>query len=324
MASNATSHSKDLDIISGFKISVIIFLTLEIILGIVSSCTVLLIYWNKRHIRSVAAKFIANLALIDFVICCVCIPLTIVRLVGFPCRSVLLCLWHEAATSALRNASFITLLLICYDRYKSITNPFVLRLNHRKAKRALLLVWVVILASLILPFLEWARSGNYQSPACMMLFSRSQKETLYVRLYYFPLFILACTILLPAYLRISKAALSRIHIQALMVRTSVVVPTSATQRWSPSTVRQKELKIAKMTGAVVCSVCLLWLPYTALTFALYFIRPSNLLARLEAIFLALGYFNCVLNPLLYAFTKEKFRAALLRTLPCNKCESRNK
>ena len=101
MAANETSRSEELDIISGFKVSVIILLTLEIILGIVSSCTVLLIYWNKRHIPSVATKFIANLALIDFVICCVCIPLTIVRLVEFPCRSVLLCLWHEAATSAL-------------------------------------------------------------------------------------------------------------------------------------------------------------------------------------------------------------------------------
>ena len=316
-SNNETSYTKDLDLISGFKISVIILLTLEVILGIVSSCTVLLIYWNKRHVRCVATKFIANLALIDFVICFVCIPLTIARLAGFPRHSVLLCLWHEAVTSALRNASFITLLLICYDRYKSITNPFVLRLNHREAKRALLLVWFLTVPSLVLPFIEWTSAEKPHHSACISRFSKSQKPC-YVRLYYLPSFILACTILLPAYLRISRAALSRVHIQALLVRTSVVVPASLAQRWNPSTVRQKEFKIAKMTGAVVCSVCLLWLPYTTLTFAMYFIKPSNLLARLEFVFLTLGYFNCVLNPLLYAFTKEKFRSALLRTLPCNK------
>ena len=324
MSGNKTALVKELDLSPGFKISVIILLALEIILGIVSSFTVLLIYWNKRHVRSVATKFIANLALIDLVICCVCIPFTITRLAGFPRHSALLCCCHEAVTSALRNASFITLLLICYDRYKSITSPFVLRLNHRKAKRALLLVWCLTIASVLTPFIEWGRATKLSSSACIMLFSRSQ-EPFYVRLYYLPSFILACTILLPAYLRISKAALSRVHIQVQIQAmqlgrlTSLAVPASMTaQRWNPSTIRQKEWKIAKMTGAVVCSVCVLWLPYTTLTFALYFLKPSNLLVSLEFVFLTLGYFNCVLNPLLYAFTKEKFRTAFLRTLPGKK------
>ena len=309
---------KELELSSGFKISVIILLTLEIIFGIVSSCTVLLIYWNKRHVRSVATKFIANLALIDLVICCICVPFTITRLAGFPRHSSLLCCWHEAVTSALRNASFITLLLICYDRYKSITNPFVLRLNHREAKHALLFVWFFIVPSLVMSFIEWGKAEKLRSSACIMLFSKSE-EPFYVRLYYLPSFVLACAILLPAYTRISKAALSRVHIQAIMmVRTSIVVPASLSQRRNASTIRQKEWKVAKMTVAVVCSVCLLWLPYTTLTFAMYFVQPSNLIARLEFAFLTLGYFNCILNPLLYAFTKEKFRTALLKALPCSK------
>lgn len=317
MSSNVTAEFKKLDLSPGFKICVITVLVLETVLGIVASCTVLLIYWNKRNVRSVATKFIANLAFIDLIICCVCVPFTIARLVGFPRHSTLFCCWHESVTSALRNASFITLLLICYDRYKSVTNPFVLRLNQRKAKRALLLVWCLTTVSLVAPFVEWRRAKNSLSLACILVFSKSQ-EPFYVRLYYLPSFVLACAILLPAYLRISKAALSRIHIQTMMVRTTFVVPASLTQRWNQAIVRQKEWKIAKMTGAVVCSVCGLWLPYTTLTFAMYFLVPSNLLARLEFVFLALGYFNCVLNPLLYAFTKEKFRTAFFRTLPCKK------
>ncbi|XP_068710349.1 G-protein coupled receptor 22-like [Montipora foliosa] len=308
---NLNETSRDLDLTSGFKISAIIFLTLELILGVVSSTTVLLIYWNKRHIRNVASKFIANLAVIDFAICCVCIPLTIVRLARFPRVSALLCLCHEASSSGLRNSSFATLLLICYDRYKSITSPFVLRLNHRSAKRVLILAWFLTIPSFVLPFIEWTKTENLRPSACIALFCKSQRP-FYLRLYYLPLFLCGCTILLPAYLRISRAALSRVHIQSLMVRTSVVVPACNAQRWNPSTVRQREFKIAKMTGAVVCSICLLWLPYTALTFTAYFVKPSNLVAHLEFVFLALGYFNCVLNPLLYAFTQEKFRTAFFR------------
>ena len=316
MSSNGTTEYRKLVLSPGFKITVITVLVLEIVLGIAASCTVLLIYWNKRNVRSVATKFIANLALIDLIICCVCAPFTIARLADFPHHSTLFCCWHESVTSGLRNASFLTLLLICYDRYKSVTNPFVLRLNQRKAKRALLLLWFLTIVSLAAPFVEWQqRTKNTRHLACTLMFSNSQ-EPFYVRLYYLPSFVLACAILLPAYLRISKAALSRVHIQAMLVRTSFVVPASTTQRWNQAMVRQKEWKIAKMTGAVVCSVCVLWLPYTGLTFAMHFFVASTLLARLEFVFLALGYFNCVLNPLLYAFTKEKFRTAFIRTLPC--------
>ena len=318
MFSNETADFKKLELSPGFKISVITVLVLETVLGTVASCTVLLTYWNKRTVRSVATKFIANLALTDLIICCVCVPLTIARLAGFPRYSTLFCCWHEAVTSGLRNASFITLLLICYDRYKSVTNPFVLRLNHREAKRALLLVWFLTTVSLAAPFVEWKRRAkNPWSLSCIVMFSKSE-EPFYVRLYYLPSFALACTILLPAYLKISKAALTRVNIQAMMVRTSFIVPATKEQRLNQTIVRQKEWKIAKMTGAVVCSVCGLWLPYTTLTFALHFVVASNLLARLEFVFLALGYFNCVLNPLLYAFTKEKFRTAFIRTLPCKK------
>ena len=318
MSGNVTAEFKKLGLTQGFKISIIAVLALEIVLGIIASCTVLLIYWNKRNVRSVATKFIANLALIDLIICCVCVPFTIARVAGFARHSALFCCWHEAVTSALRNASFITLLLICYDRYKSVTNPFVLRLTHRKAKHAVILVWCLTTVSLVAPFLEWRwKARTSWSSACILAFSKSQ-EPCFFRLYYLPSFLLACTILLPAYLRISKAALSRVHIQAMMIRTSFIVPASLVQRRNEAMVRQKEWKIAKMTGAVVCSVCGLWLPYTTLTFAMYFVMPSNLLARLEFVFLAFGYFNCVLNPLLYAFTKEKFRTAFFRTLPCKK------
>lgn len=315
---NQTSaNSEELDFSFGFKVSVTVFLTLEIILGIVSSTSVLLIYWNKRDLRRVSSKFIANLALIDFVICCVSMPLTIVRLVSFPSVSPLLCLCHEAASSALRNASFVTLLVICHDRYKSITSPFEPRLNHRSAKRVLIMAWFLTIPSFVLPFIEWTKLGKLRPSACISLFCKS-RQPFFVRFYYFPLFMCGCTVLLPAYLRISRAALSRVHVQALMVRTSVVVPACTAQRWKPSVIRQKEVKIAKMTGAVVCSICLLWLPYMALTFSVYFINLSNLVAHLEFVFLALGYFNCVVNPLLYAFTQEKFRTALSRTLPCQK------
>ena len=307
----------DLNLGLGFKTTVIIILALEVALGIFASFTVLLIYWNKRQVRSVATTFIANLAAVDTAICCCCVPFTIARLVDYPHHSVVFCCLHEAFTSALRNASFVTLLFICYDRYNSVTKPFVLRLNIRVTKRALLVLWSLAFLGLVTPFVEWHRVRYSHTVTCILLFSDTG-EPLYVRLYYLPSFLLACMVFLPAYLRISKVALSRVHIQAMVARTSILVPVSLVQRGNPAYTRQKEWKIAKMTGAVVSSVCVLWLPYSILTFAMYFLKPSNFIASLEFAFLTLGYFNCVLNPLLYAFTKQKFRAALVATLPCKK------
>jgi hypothetical protein len=293
-------------------------LTLELSLGLFSCISVIWIYWKKRHIRTAANMFITNLAVVDALMCVSGIPFTIARLGIFPVQSRLFCLSHEGITSALRNASVGTLLLICCDRYESITSPFRLRINFKKAKRALFFLWVFTGLSFTLPFVEYGIRKNHNRPnhPCVYYFSNTTLSYR-IRLYYFPGFLIATLISLPCYWRISRTALSRIHIQSIVVKTSLVIPMGpALERRETTThLRQKEWRVAKMTGAIMCSVCMLWFPYMLFTFVLSFCKPNSTIAKLEYVFLMLGYLNCTLNPLLYAFTKQKFRNAFLRTLP---------
>ncbi|XP_001629804.2 G-protein coupled receptor 22 [Nematostella vectensis] len=300
-----------------FQIPVVCALVLELLFGMTSCFSVVYIYWKRRHVRSVANMLITNLATVDLATCCLGIPVTIARVIDFENNQVLFCLAHEGLTSALRNASIVTLLLICFDRYESIRNPFRRRLNFTKAQKSMLLLWIFAWMTFSVPFIEHGlRSTTPVTRSCTSMFTHGGYK---FRTYYFPGFLLVTIISLPCYWKISQAALSRIHIQAIVVRAAFLVKPAfqvSPEGENPAkNSRQREWRVAKMTGAIMFSVCVLWFPYMLLTFVISFLKPSLTLAKLEISFLILGYLNCTLDPLLYAFTKQKFRNAFWRTLP---------
>lgn len=313
MSSNVT-----MEFSQGFRITISCIFGLEMLFGFVSCLSVLLVYYNKRQIHTAANIFIANLALVDCCMSVAGIPLTLAKLGLEPRHSVIFCLCHEGLTSCLRNASITTLLLICYDRYRSITNPFRARITLERGKMALTILWISSALTFTLPFLEYASKESYISGqmSCIELFTDTN-YTYFVRAYHFPLFFFASLITLSCYLRITQTALSRIKLHSFVVRTSLVIPLGSTleERENASRIRTKEWKVAKITGAMLCSVCVLWFPYTIFTLIVYFMKPTNTLAKLEYVFLMLGYFNCTLNPILYAYTKQKFRNAFVNTFP---------
>ena len=297
-------------------------MAIEIILGAISSLSVVLVYWKKRQVRNVANLFITHLAILDCAICFLSIPFTIVLLGFKPLHSRILCCGHESVTSSLRNTSFLTLIVICHDRYTSITTPFRLRFNSAKATKVLVALWLSFLFSLGIPFIEWHRfNDNFDSIPCNQWFTNSPRR-LYFRLYYLPVFLICGGIILPSYWKISKAAISRVNTQSMVVWASISVVqninTMYPRPYENSYLRQREMRIAKMTGAIICTVCVLWLPYMILSFIMFFLEPSELLSLLEFVFLVLGYLTCILNPLLYAFSKQKFRLAFFRVLPACK------
>jgi len=312
MSSNADMVSE------GFRITLFCIFGLEILFGFLSCLSVLLVYYNKKQIHTASNIFIANLALVDFCMSVAGIPLTSAKLGLAPDHSVIFCLCHEGLTSSLRNASIATLMLICYERYKSITCPFRPRITLEKGKTALTILWILSALTFTLPFFEYAsKRGRYTGKfSCLDIFSDNEYNY-FVRVYYFPWFFLASLATFSCYLRITQTALSRIKIHSIVVKTSLVIPLGSTleERANASRIRTKELRVAKVTGAIMCSVCILWFPYTIFTLIVYFVKPTKTLIELEYVFLMLGYFNCTLNPILYAYTKQKFRNAFAKTFP---------
>lgn len=302
---------------TNFKTTLVGLLIVEIIVGVLCSSSVLLIYWRKKRIKSVANTLIANLAAMDFLLCGVGMPMTIISLTRFPNNTLLFCCFHEAFTSALRTASFITLLLISYDRYWSVTQPFRIWMDLGKARKAILMCWFLTVLFTVIPFIELHVRDTASLDAPCSHWFRNSSDRLHFRLYYFPIFLISCAVLLSLYFRISRAALFRLRLQSVAMTSAFIVPVMVIKpRKETALSRQKKLRIARLTGAIVCSACGLWLPYMTLSFVLYFVDATPSLSRLEFVFLVLGYFNCILNPLLYAFTKHGFRNACFRLLPC--------
>ena len=294
------------------------------LVGALCSACVLLTAWQKKQTKDVPTLLLINLAVIDLLLCCGGIPLTVTALVQFPRNATIVCCLHDAVTSSLRNASLVTLLFISSYRYQSVTHPFRAQVNVRTARKVLLVSWIFTFLFALIPFIEFQLRDNISltEKPCARLFGNYSSDVLFFRLYYLPAFISVCVVLLPLYYKISRAALFRLQLQSIANASMVMAPIVLQIRVDKERdlpTRQKKRKSLKLTGAIICSVCVLWLPYTSLSFAAYFLKPSStLIPTLEFVFLMLGYFNCTLNPILYAFTKRKFRNAFVSLLPCTK------
>ncbi|XP_028668804.1 G-protein coupled receptor 22 [Erpetoichthys calabaricus] len=139
-----------------FQVSLTGFLMLEIVLGLSSNLTVLVLYCMKSNlINSVSNIVTMNLHVLDVIICIGCIPLTIViTLLSLESNTALICCFHEACVSFASVATAVNVLAITLDRYDISVKPANRILTMGRAMILLTLVWIVSFFSFLIPFIE--------------------------------------------------------------------------------------------------------------------------------------------------------------------------
>ncbi|XP_034954229.1 G-protein coupled receptor 22-like [Zootoca vivipara] len=140
----------------GFQVSLTGFLMLEIVLGVSSNLTVLVLYCLQAGlVDSVSNMVTMNLHVLDVLICVVCAPLTMVVVLVPPDRAAtLLCCFHEACITFSSVATATNVLVISLDRYDISVRPAQRVLTPGRAILLLTGVWVLSLAVFFIPFLE--------------------------------------------------------------------------------------------------------------------------------------------------------------------------
>ncbi|KAJ6668098.1 hypothetical protein lerEdw1_015475 [Lerista edwardsae] len=140
----------------GFQVSLTGFLMLEIVLGVSSNLTVLVLYCLQAGlVDSVSNMVTMNLHVLDVLICVVCAPLTMVVVLVPPDHaSTLLCCFHEACITFSSVATATNVLVISLDRYDISVRPAQRVLTPGRAILLLAGVWVLSLAVFFVPFLE--------------------------------------------------------------------------------------------------------------------------------------------------------------------------
>jgi nitrate reductase gamma subunit len=120
--SSGTLYKTILIIVSGTILSV---------LTIVGNLLVLISFRINKQLRTVTNYFLLSLAIADFTIGCFSMPIffTFFEQDRWPFNSFLCDVWLSVDYT-MSNASVANLLLICFDRYFSITRPLTYRTNR--------------------------------------------------------------------------------------------------------------------------------------------------------------------------------------------------
>ena len=139
-----------------FQVSLTGFLMLEIVLGLSSNLTVLVLYCMKSNLVSSVSNIVTmNLHVLDVLVCVACIPLTIaVVLLPPQDNAALVCCFHEASVSFASVATAANVLAITLDRYDISVRPANRVLTMGRAVALLGSIWVLSFLSFLVPFME--------------------------------------------------------------------------------------------------------------------------------------------------------------------------
>ncbi|XP_036373811.1 G-protein coupled receptor 22-like [Megalops cyprinoides] len=206
-----------------FQVSLTGFLMLEIVLGLSSNLTVLVLYCMKSNlINSVSNVVTMNLHVLDVIVCVCCIPLTIVViLLSLEGNTVLVCCFHEACVSFASVATAANVLAITLDRYDISVKPANRVLTMGRAAALLAAIWVLSFLSFLVPFMEvgfFSRPGadrNQTAAAATAAVAHTNQYYTELGLYYhllaqIPIFFFTAVVMLVTYSKIMQALNIRI------------------------------------------------------------------------------------------------------------------
>lgn len=203
-----------------FQASLTGFLMLEIVLGLGSNLTVLVLYCMKSNlINSVSNIITMNLHVLDVIICVGCIPLTIViLLLSLESNTALTCCFHEACVSFASVSTAINVFAITLDRYDISVKPANRILTMGRAIMLMISIWIFSFFSFLIPFIEVnffsLQTGNTWENKTLLCVSTNEYYTelgmYYHLLVQIPIFFFTVIVMLITYTKILQALNIRI------------------------------------------------------------------------------------------------------------------
>uniref|UniRef100_A0A8C2XTW0 G-protein coupled receptor 22 n=1 Tax=Cyclopterus lumpus TaxID=8103 RepID=A0A8C2XTW0_CYCLU len=203
-----------------FQVSLTGFLVLEIVLGLSSNLTVLVLYCMKQNLISSVSNIITmNLHVVDVLVCVCCIPLTaVVVLLPLEMDTAMICCFHEACISFASVATAANVLAITVDRYDISVRPANRVLTMGRAVVLLGSIWALSFVSFLVPFMEvsfFINSGSDLVNQTAVTVAHPNEYYTEQGLYYhllaqIPIFFFTAVVMLVTYYKILQAL--NIHI----------------------------------------------------------------------------------------------------------------
>uniref|UniRef100_A0A667WMZ6 Adenosine A3 receptor n=1 Tax=Myripristis murdjan TaxID=586833 RepID=A0A667WMZ6_9TELE len=283
-----------------------IYTLLEMLIA-VSCCVgnVLVIWavWTSKSLQQPTFCFMASLAVADFMVGCVAIPLAVL-VDGWVHTAVHACLFISCTVILLTLASVLSLAAIAVDRFLRVFIP--LRYKRTVTQRHTWLVvagcWLVSVALSFTPMLGWYNDGTPPSNSSTILCKFIDVIPMSY-LVYFNFFL--CT-LIP----LLVMAVMYCYIFCTIRGNLRDKPGSNAQSHS-HTYLKKERNLAGSLSLVLVLFALSWLPLHIMNCIVYFGKVSDVPQKAFYVGILLSHANSAVNPVVYAFKIPKIKGFLL-------------
>ncbi|CAL8362805.1 unnamed protein product [Lota lota] len=275
----------------------------------------------SRRLHRRANCFVVSLAVTDLLLGLLVLPLSAsleLRAGGWPLGGAL-CNVYISLDIMLCTASILTLLAISVDRYLAISMPlgYRRRVTPRRVSLAIAAIWTLSLAVSFVPVhLGW-NTADYRVQHTDWAMGAAAQEgrychyewnNRYVLLNAFGTFYLPLALMCGMYLLIFRVARE----QARRIRAATPSFSRAASAAASARERKATVALAAVLGAFV--TC--WLPYFTFFTCMGLQAHTAPPTALHSVMLWLGYFNSVLNPILYPALNRDFRRAYGQLLRC--------
>ncbi|KAI4876508.1 hypothetical protein NFI96_010516 [Prochilodus magdalenae] len=270
--------------------------------SVMGNVLVIVVVSINRALRDATFCFIVSLALADITVGALVIPLAVVISLGLKTQFYT-CLFLSCVLLMITQCSILSLLAIAIDRYLRIRIPtrYSITVTQRRARVAAAMCWLSAFVTGLVPMFGWHQSlqGNSSTALIQCQFTSVIRMDYMVYFNFFGWVVIPLTIMTGLYFEIFRVIRRQLNRRAEATSDS-------------SKYYRKELKLAKSLALVLFLFALCWLPIHIMNCISYFC-PDCLLPK-SAIYVGIfmSHINSALNPLVYAFRIQRFRATLVQ------------
>ncbi|XP_048579112.1 neuropeptide FF receptor 2 [Nematostella vectensis] len=269
--------------------------------GVLGNLLAILAFNNQPKMRTVPNLFITNLAIADFVVSLINVPLVAVHahLTFWPFGS-FMCKLIPFVQGVSLAASVGTMIAIAADRFKVIVHYELPKMSISHAKAVLVVIWILSCA-VPAPLLKYSDTIEVQC--------KGERLTKCVEMWSDPMHLRAYTMVLFMVLYCLPVVLTSL-LYGKIAHTFRNLPTA--QKVS----HQAQHRIVRMFVIVVTLFAVCWLPYHVVFLYLDYAQPqqTDLLIKIVLFCQWLIYANSACNPVIYTVFNTNYRRQFLRML----------
>lgn len=308
----------------GFVLSTIIFFSIS---GNILVCVAI---YTDRQLRKLGNLFLVSLALADLLVSSLVMTFAVANdLMGYWLFGQKFCEVWMSLDVMCSTASILNLCAISLDRYIHIRNPLRYEqwMNKCTVCASIGLVWFLSLLISFLPMnLGWhSPSDDDQEvaqvdpsrPICALNFTPTYAIVSSCISFYIP-----CVVMVALYAQLYRYAQKHVKIIKAQTRPMLLASYqhngSANQDSSHHAYHISDHKAAITLGIIMGVFLICFVPFFV-TNIVYALCKTCVSVLLWQILTWLGYFNSMLNPIIYSIFNTEFRDAFRRILTTSKC-----